>query len=86
MMAVGWCDSSTGERSDSEVRVKDGMECEARASSVIRNSSNGQRQDSGGQNAHYSPIPSFISNSTFDSRVRPVRLRPVPRDLIRSES
>ena len=37
-MADGECDSSTGERSERDERVKDGMECEARASSVMRNS------------------------------------------------
>ena len=37
-MADGGCDSSTGERSEEDERVKDGMECEASASSVMRNS------------------------------------------------
>lgn len=40
MMADGGCDSSTGERSEGEERVKDGIECEASASSVMRNSGN----------------------------------------------
>lgn len=41
IMADGGCDSSTGERSEGEERVKDGIECDARASSVMRNSGNG---------------------------------------------
>jgi hypothetical protein len=41
MMADGGCDSSTGERSEGEERVKDGIECDASASSVMRNSGNG---------------------------------------------
>jgi hypothetical protein len=38
MMADGGCDSSTGERREGDERVKDVMECEASASSVMRNS------------------------------------------------
>ena len=37
-MADGGWDSSTGERSEGDERVKDGIECEASASSVMRNS------------------------------------------------
>ena len=37
-MADGGCDSTTGEISEEDESVKDGMECEARASSVMRNS------------------------------------------------
>lgn len=37
-MADGGCDSSTGERSEADERVSDGIECEANASSVMRNS------------------------------------------------
>src|SRR5258707_11438281 len=44
------------------------------------------RTDRDRQTLYCSPIPSFMSNSTFDSRVRPARLSPVPRDLIRSAS
>ena len=43
-MADGGCDSSTGERSEADDRVKDGIECEASASSVIRNSRCGHRR------------------------------------------
>jgi hypothetical protein len=42
-MADGGCDSSTGERSEADERVRDGIECEASASSVMRNSGIGPR-------------------------------------------
>lgn len=38
IMAEGGCDSRTGESNDWEERVKEGMEWEARAKSLIRNS------------------------------------------------
>ena len=38
MIAEGGCDSNTGERSDGEVMVKDGIDREARAKSLMRNS------------------------------------------------
>jgi hypothetical protein len=38
MMADGGCDSSTCERSEADESVRDGIECEASASSVMRNS------------------------------------------------
>lgn len=43
IIADGKCDSSTGERSEGDERVKDGIECEASASSVMRNSAIGPR-------------------------------------------
>jgi hypothetical protein len=42
-MADGGCDSSTGESKEAEETVKDGIECEASASSVIRNSGTDSR-------------------------------------------
>ena len=87
-MADGECDSSTGERSEEDESVKDRMECEARASSVMTNSRVGP--DKYGERKlidnHCSPRPSFRSNSTLDSRVRPARQRPVPRAFTRSAS
>jgi hypothetical protein len=38
MIAEGGCDSKTGERTDGEEMVKDGMAWEASAKSLMRNS------------------------------------------------
>jgi hypothetical protein len=43
-MADGGCNSSTCERSEGDERVEDGIECEASASSVMRNSGSGPRR------------------------------------------
>jgi len=42
IIAEGGCDSKTGERSDGEEIVKDGIECEASAKSLMRNSGRNQ--------------------------------------------
>jgi hypothetical protein len=44
IMADGGCNSRTCERSEGDERVMDGIECEASASSVTRNSVSGPRR------------------------------------------
>jgi hypothetical protein len=50
MMAVGEFDSSTGERREEDVGVKDGIPREASASSVMRNSADRRTVNAGTRN------------------------------------
>ena len=69
MMADGGCDSSTGERSEGEERVKDGIECDARASSVMRNSGNGHgRTVSTGTENQNESTPGMLTKAIIEKQ------------------
>jgi len=67
MMADGGCDSSTGERSEGEERVKDGMECDASASSVTRNSGNGPGRTVSTENGNES-TPGMLTKAIIEEQ------------------
>ena len=65
IMADGGWDSSTGERSEADERVKDGIECEASASSVIRNSICGHRRTVSAKKGNYS-TPGMLTKTIIE--------------------
>jgi hypothetical protein len=88
MIAEGGCDSKTGERSEGDEMVKDGMEWEASAKSLIRNSGRLDKREVHRVQENVIPRLSFSSRSTLSScGTSPAnRTRPEPKAEIRSFS